>query len=730
MFINKIRSIFGSDNKPRFARANIDKKPSEGYFGHIDVIGRTEGIRGWVVDAANPGKAQTLVVMLGRQIIGSVTAEGQRSDVAKHLGSHTLCSFQFKWEQASHVPDSVSSGSDMLTLSIVGTNVFLALPKSAPSVEEIHSWIPTGCRGAIMLAAENNQLSDAELIEEVVEESETEKINDKPPGFDRDFYLAMNPDVRGAGIDPEVHFRDCGWKEGRDPNPFFSTRFYLETSPDVREAGINPFEHFLNAGYAEGRLGKRPGGYRAQVLASLKSMKQTVADWERRDEVILLPVAEITAKLVKAATGRKNGIVVALSHDDYTKNIGGIQLCLALEQKAFASKDCCYVQINPWQPLPVLSKRTETDTMLTFSIDGKPAGSCWSRDLMSGLVAASSKTQAGFNSLVVHALHGHSVDFIMAMHRKLAPKQAFFWLHDYFSICTGYNLLRNGVSYCGAPAQSSQACSVCVYGDSRAKHVEEIKQLFSAVNFTVIGPSEFVTAYWKNAVSLPHASLVAHEHCEVVEEGCRVDFSELKFDAKKLKLPKKLRIAFMGQPVAHKGWPVFRDLVLQQCANPNYEFIHLGTHPDGSLPVHFREVRVTPENTNAMVDALKLERIDAVVQWSIWPETFCITAHEALAAGAVVITSSASGNIPCIVGKVGTGLVFENEQALWSAFADDDVARYVAQQKQKGLPCGSLKFSGMTADLAKVDQTQAAARNGVSSNRVASANKKSGVRNK
>jgi glycosyltransferase involved in cell wall biosynthesis len=628
------------------------------------------------------------------------------------------------------VPDTVTTGKDHLTLSIVGTGVYLALPSNCPSVEELHSWIPHACRGIQSPLLPTDVESDEDAVAIDADRLAPEKKLEQIPGFDRDFYLAMNPDVRGAGIDPEVHFRENGWKEGRDPNPFFSTRFYLETSPDVREAGINPFEHFLNAGHAEGRLGKQPGGYRAQVVAGLKSLEKTAADWVRKDEVILLSEADIAARLSKAASGRTNGIVVAFSHDDYTKNIGGIQLCLALEQNAFALKDCCYVQINPWQPLPVLSTRDQSDVLLSFSIDGKPVGNCWSRDLLSGLKIASGNTTGGANSLIVHALHGHSVDFIIALYKAIAPREAFFWLHDYFSVCTGFNLLRNCVSFCGAPKQSSQACAICVFGDSRPAHINAIERLFAAIDFTVVGPSLFVTDYWKNTVALPHSSLVAHEHCSVVEDGCRVDFPELKIGPNKLKLPKKLRIAFLGQPVAHKGWPVFRDLVLQQCANPNYEFIHLGTHPDGSLPVHFREVRVTPGNTNAMVDALRLERIDAVVQWSIWPETFCITAHEALAAGAIVITSTASGNIPCLVEKVGAGLIFDSEQALWSAFASDEVALYVAQRKQKGIPCGSLKFSGMTADLVRHYQKPPNAKGRSTNNRVASSNKQPVVRAK
>lgn len=66
--------------------------------------------------------------------------------------------------------------------------------------------------------------------------------------FDPSFYLAHNPDVAEAGIDPLEHFVKWGWKEGRDPTPDFSVVDYLEANPDVAAAGINPFWHHITTG--------------------------------------------------------------------------------------------------------------------------------------------------------------------------------------------------------------------------------------------------------------------------------------------------------------------------------------------------------------------------------------------------------------------------------------------------------------------------------------------------
>jgi hypothetical protein len=72
-------------------------------------------------------------------------------------------------------------------------------------------------------------------------------------GFDYVHYLQHNPDVAAAGVDPLQHFQAVGWTEGRNPNALFDTAGYLATYTDVAAAGINPFDHYNAAGWKEGR---------------------------------------------------------------------------------------------------------------------------------------------------------------------------------------------------------------------------------------------------------------------------------------------------------------------------------------------------------------------------------------------------------------------------------------------------------------------------------------------
>jgi hypothetical protein len=72
-------------------------------------------------------------------------------------------------------------------------------------------------------------------------------------GFDPQYYLAHNPDVASASVDPLAHFEAFGWREGRDPNAYFDTEGYLAHYADVAAAGVNPLQHYAEFGWREGR---------------------------------------------------------------------------------------------------------------------------------------------------------------------------------------------------------------------------------------------------------------------------------------------------------------------------------------------------------------------------------------------------------------------------------------------------------------------------------------------
>ncbi|MCK0753258.1 class I SAM-dependent methyltransferase [Chromohalobacter japonicus] len=76
------------------------------------------------------------------------------------------------------------------------------------------------------------------------------------PLFDAEWYLAQYPDVANdpkLARDPARHYLLFGGYEGRNPGPGFDSNFYQTNNPDVLYRGMNPLLHYMECGEAEQR---------------------------------------------------------------------------------------------------------------------------------------------------------------------------------------------------------------------------------------------------------------------------------------------------------------------------------------------------------------------------------------------------------------------------------------------------------------------------------------------
>ena len=150
-------------------------------------------------------------------------------------------------------------------------------------------------------------------------------------------------------------------------------------------------------------------------------------------------------------------------------------------------------------------------------------------------------------------------------------------------------------------------------------------------------------------------------------------------------------------PVGHKGWEVFRQLVLRHADDARYEFIHLGGRTPGGLPLQFHKVTVTSDRPRAMQDAIAEHSADVVLIWPLCRETFSFTAYEAVAAGAAVVTGPDSGNVAAFVESSGHGRVLADEAALGEALESGAIADLARAVRRPRLY--DLAFSALTVDL-------------------------------
>jgi glycosyltransferase involved in cell wall biosynthesis/GT2 family glycosyltransferase len=69
--------------------------------------------------------------------------------------------------------------------------------------------------------------------------------------MDAGWYRKRYSDVSKSGADPVLHYLEYGWREGRRPGPAFDGAAYLAANPDLAAAGVNPLVHYQTDGVFE-----------------------------------------------------------------------------------------------------------------------------------------------------------------------------------------------------------------------------------------------------------------------------------------------------------------------------------------------------------------------------------------------------------------------------------------------------------------------------------------------
>jgi hypothetical protein len=499
--------------------------------------------------------------------------------------------------------------------------------------------------------------------------------------FDADFYLSAYPDVAEHGMDPYQHFVLYGAREGRDPGPDFSTRAYLAANPDVAAAGVNALEHWVRYGQAEGRAIDLGLGYRFEALAAepFESLAHRLA---RATPPLLRPPADTLAAALAAADDRPWRLT--LSQDDYTRSVGGVQFVLRREAARAAAEGARSLHVFPARPGISLVLPDEAPP-LGVLLDGQPLGAFEAEAVVRALAGLGGEEDRLY---AIHNLMGHEAGSVLALLRAFRPRDGLFWLHDFGSLCANYALLRNDIEACGAPPPSSTACEVCMYGRRRAFQLAAVTDLLAALEPIVVAPSASALALWRDRfpaaparqVVAPHAGLetVAPAPNPAAAAG-------------------PLRVGFLGMPVLHKGWPVFTDLVRRFGDDPRYSFHHLGKARGRGCGVNFIPVIPDEENPAPMAAAVEALQLDVALVWSLCPETFCLTAYEAAAGGAAVVTNPAAGNVP-VFAAAGEGRVVADESALIAAFAQGDLfdlARAVRRPARRRLVYSDTSWTAL-----------------------------------
>jgi len=393
-------------------------------------------------------------------------------------------------------------------------------------------------------------------------------------------------------------------------------------------------------------------------LETLKTLEERCEQWRHGRTPERCLSRDELSELVRDRV--QTWLVLSVGHDDYTVIPGGVQVCIQREQEAVRQAGGHYLNIHPWQPLPRLAHLEEdADPLMVVTLDGLGLGTCRVSEL-AGALGRVSERGVGV-SVVVHHFLGHNPERLADLVRASRAPGCMVWLHDFFTLCPSFRLERNDLEFCGAPSISSNACNLCVYGEERSAHLARMRALFSAVPVTVLSPSQVTLDLWQRRATFPAAGAHVVPHVE------------LTWSRRAIRRPPRtkgpFRVAFLGSPSAHKGWPVFQRLSHDPMLIDDFDFFAL-TAEKVRLRGKRVRVHVKPERPNAMADAVAERAIDLVVHWPSWAETFSLTTYEALQGGAYIITNTVSGNVAETVRETQRGAVLENEADLFAFFRD------------------------------------------------------------
>jgi hypothetical protein len=498
------------------------------------------------------------------------------------------------------------------------------------------------------------------------------------PHFDAAYYLAMYEDVRNAGLNPLNHYMSTGWREYRNPSANFNTATYLQLNQDVRNAGVNPLVHYAYSGLYEDRIIK------LRCLEELKVLHQKFKAEGQQSSKVSVTVEPIRKLEELFHHLNSEPMVVAISHDDYLANIGGVQVFLREEEEKFRDSGYVYVHLSPISTggTPELGR----DYIRVIVDRGAPAVFLF-EDVVRVLGGLAGKRSL---MLIIHSLINSVEEHVVDGLLTVPWSKKYHWIHDYSLLCGEFNLLRNGVQWCGFPSADSAACFTCAGFKSRQSK-KLMAERFVREGFQFVAPSDAARDVVANSGLIPGSLIHVVNHVNLIDRGASLRRIRGKGDA--------VRVAYCGHPVFHKGWGVFQQVVEFTAVSGDYRFYHLGVHDTHMNATEFVTVRNTADSRDSMINAIRDHEIDIVIVAAQWAETFCYVAYEALLGGALVFTTELSGNVAALASKMPHVVSFSTNQELIDAFSSGKACDIALTVFDAGLPAFDATYQGTTAAL-------------------------------
>ena len=430
--------------------------------------------------------------------------------------------------------------------------------------------------------------------------------------------------------DCQAHFDETGWRIGLNPTPWFNTNFYLKYYDDVANSGMNPFTHFVTQGYLEKRVPNNLDLNKFNSILKGQSIETESRSWtdlSRRYQNIELPVVKKNILMKKIKNG---SLVVSVGHSRYLRDVGGIQLYTYIEAEKFKELRMNYLHVSPSVVLPVLAEQSSRDLYVNITLNNEEiAGDLLLSDLPD--LVSDLTPEIRPEALILNSLFGWHPELLEGAIREIDPLRSYWIFHDYSSFCSNPRLSFEDAESCNNPKLGSNICSTCRYGLERDSHVSRVSSLRESRNWQFVTPSNSASKNVSKFLRMDPKLVRTIPHGRV------------KVGSKQRVFQRKPRIAYVGHPVAAKGWLNFVNFV--NLGLQHFDFFHFGAVDAGERGISFSRLVNDFEDLFSARNLLVNYQIDAVFVCPTWQETFCFVVYDALSAGCQIICNSASGNV-------------------------------------------------------------------------------------
>ncbi|MGH8076068.1 MAG: glycosyltransferase family protein, partial [Lysobacter sp.] len=358
------------------------------------------------------------------------------------------------------------------------------------------------------------------------------------------------------------------------------------------------------------------------------------------DEVLMLP-EHAAAAVPAAATSRRPKVLFVTHNIAGVEPYGGVEVYQDLIRTSLRDRHEFLFYVPDRQSPPLGRRYVLYDENLEYLEDHEFAAEVTDADLVCPdreRLLSSIMLRHGVDLVHFQHLIGHTPSLLYLPRALGIP--SLFSLHDYYGICTHYNLIGYKGRYCSIASLPKTTCDVCLNAaDGIAAGSQARRRAFFGRAMEQVDVLHANTA---GVAALFHAiypHLPADDRLRVF--GVPMPTATETVARCEGPAPGKLKVAILGNFTRNKGADELIHAFNQMRHDP-VEFTIFGAvaAPYGAIleTLALPNVKVHGSYTAGTLGGM-LQGYSLSLHYSVWPETYCITLSEAWQAGLVPVVS-------------------------------------------------------------------------------------------